>query len=101
MPQSILGGATVAVIALTSLVQAAQGQNRDPTLLRRTDEMVKITRDPDATYNGVYVASGISTKCGLADYGYPNRAHSFAVIFPDDVATIAVTSVNFDADSLR
>ena len=101
MPQSILGGVTLAVIALTGLVPPAQGQKPDPTLLRRTDVMVKITKDPDATYNGIYVASGISTKCGLADYGYPNRAHSFAVIFPDDLATIAVTSVNFDADSLR
>ncbi len=44
--------------------------------------------------------TGVSTKCGLADYGYPHRRHSFAVLFPDNLATIAVTSVNFDADSL-
>jgi len=43
----------------------------------------------------------VSTKCGLADYGYPHRQNSFAVIFPDDSATGSVTSVNFDADTLK
>jgi hypothetical protein len=57
--------------------------------------------DPTAAYNGSYRASGISTKCGLADYGFPHRANSFAVVFPDDTGAKAVTSVNFDADTLR
>lgn len=60
---------------------------------------VTISGDPTAAHNGIYRAAGVSTKCGLADYGYPHRNNSFAVIFPDDTATIAVTSVNFDADT--
>ncbi|MEP7325657.1 MAG: hypothetical protein ABI836_06905 [Gemmatimonadota bacterium] len=100
MAQSILGTVTLAVIALTGLMLPAEAQRADSTMLRPTSVMVKITKDPNAAYNGIYTASGISTKCGLADYSYPHRMHSFAVIFPDDLATIAVTSVNFDADSL-
>lgn len=101
MPRSMLGGMTVCLIALTGVVAPARAQRPDSTLLRPTDVIVRITKDPNAAYNGTYRASGVSTKCGLADYGYPHRLNSFAVMFPDDTNTIAVTSVNFDADTLR
>ena len=101
MPRSMLGRMTVCLIALTGVVAPAKAQRPDSTLLRPTVVMVKISKDPDAAYNGTYRASGVSTKCGLADYGYPHRLNSFAVMFPDDTATIAVTSVNFDADTLK
>jgi hypothetical protein len=92
---------TVCLIALTGVVPPAKAQGPDGTLLRPTAVIVKISNDPVADYNGVYRASGVSTKCGLADYGYPHRLNSFAVMFPDDTTTIAVTSVNFDADTLK
>lgn len=101
MPRSILGRLTVCLIALTGVVAPAKAQRPDSTMLRPTVVIVKISNDPDAVYNGVYRATGVSTKCGLADYGYPHRLNSFAVMFPDDTATIAVTSVNFDADTLK
>jgi hypothetical protein len=91
--------ATVAILTL-AVARPAAAQKPDSTLLRPTRVVVTIANDPDPTTNGTYRASGISTKCGLADYGYPHRGNSFAVIFPDDTATIAVTSVNFDADTL-
>ena len=90
---------TLVALALPGLAVPARAQ-RDSTLLRPTRVIVRISNDPDALYNNVYRATGISTKCGLADYGYPHRAHSFAVMFPDDTTTIDVTSVNFDADTL-
>lgn len=97
----MLGRMTLGLIALTCLAVPVEAQGSDSTLLRPTVVTVRITRDPDAAYNGVFHASGVSTKCGLADYGYPHRQNSFAVMFPDDTATIAVTSVNFDADTLK
>ena len=100
MPQAMLARMTVCLIALTGVVSPAKAQSRDSTLLRPTVVIVKIANDPAADYNGTFRASGVSTKCGLADYGYPHRRNSFAVMFPDDTATIAVTSVNFDADTL-
>jgi hypothetical protein len=87
-------------MGLIGAAAPAQGQRPDSTLLRPTTVTVKISNDPTTAYNGTYTASGVSTKCGLADYGYPHRQNSFAVMFPDDTATIAVTSVNFDADTL-
>jgi hypothetical protein len=101
VPRSTLGRLTVCLIALTGVVGPARAQRPDSTLLRPTIVIVKIAKDADAVYNGTYRASGVSTKCGLADYGYPHRQNSFAVMFPDDTATIAVTSVNFDADTLK
>jgi hypothetical protein len=101
MRASIGARAALCLAGLTSAVAAAGAQPPDSTLLRPTTVVVKITNDPTAAYNGIYRASGISTKCGLADYGYPHRANSFAVMFPDDTGTKAVTSVNFDADTLR
>ena len=98
---SMLERTTLCLIALTGAAAPAEAQRPDSTLLRPTMVSVKISKDPDAAYNGVFRASGVSTKCGLADYGYPHRLHSFAVMFPDDTATIAVTSVNFDADTLK
>ena len=90
----------VTLAALVGLAVPVTAQRPDSTLLRPTSVTVSITNDPTALYNGIYQASGISTKCGLADYGYPHRANAFAVQFPDDTNTIAVTSVNFDADTL-
>ena len=101
MPRSMLGRMTVCLIALTGVVAPAKAQRPDSTLLRPTVVIVKISNDPDSDYNGAYRATGVSTKCGLADYGYPHRLSSFAVMFPDDTTTIAVTSVNFDADTLK
>lgn len=101
MQRSMLGPMTVCLIALTGMVAPARAQRPDSTLLRPVTVIVKISNDPTSDYNGIYRASGIATKCGLADYGYPHRLNSFAVIFPDDTATIAVTSVNFDADTLK
>lgn len=88
------------LLALVGLAAPVGAQRADSTTLRPTTVIVKILNDPDVVYNGVYRAAGISTKCGLADYGYPHRANSFAVMFPDDTNTIDVTSVNFDADTL-
>jgi hypothetical protein len=99
--RSILGRMTLSLIALTGVVAPAKAQRPDSTLLRPTVVIVKISKDPASNYNGTYRASGMSTKCGLADYGYPHRLNSFAVMFPDDTATMAVTSVNFDADTLK
>src|SRR3990167_5069953 len=101
VPRSMLGRMTVCLIALTLVVTPAKAQRPDSTLLRPTTVIVKISNDPNSDYNGTYRALGVSTKCGLADYGYPHRLISFAVMFPDDTTTIAVTSVNFDADTLK
>lgn len=93
---------TLTALALAGLAAPARAQ-RDSTMLRPTTVTVTIDQDPDATLNGVYrvQAGATSTKCGLADYGYPHRANSFAVMFPDDPTTpLQVTSVNFDADTL-
>lgn len=100
MPRSNPSCLTLAAIVVTGLAQPAHAQKPDSTLLRPTDVIVKIQKDPDASYNSIYVARGVSTKCGLADYGYPHRMHSFAVMFPDSTNLIQVTSVNFDTDSL-
>lgn len=101
MTRSLPQCLTVGVIALTGVIAPARAQGPDSTRLRPTVVVVKISNDPTAEYNGTYRASGTSTKCGLADYGYPHRRDSFAVMFPDDTNTIAVTSVNFDADTLK
>ena len=101
MPRSMTAGVTVCLISLTGVFSPASAQRPDSTLLRPTVVIVTISNDPTAGYNGTYRASGISTKCGLADYGFPHRLNSFAVMFPDDTATLAVTSVNFDADTLK
>ena len=102
MAQSMLGRMTVCLIALTGVVAPAKAQRPDSTLLRPTVVIVKISNDPDSDYNGAYRASGVSTKCGLADYGYPHRMNSFAVEFPDDpsAAPMEVSGVTFDADTL-
>ena len=99
--QSMHAHLILGFIAVSGLAARASGQKPDSTALRPTTVIVKIAKDPTPEYNGVYRASGISTKCGLADYGFPHRLNSFAVLFPDDTATIAVTSVNFDADTLK
>ena len=99
MSRSVVLSVALTAVALATSAAPARAQ-KDSTRLRPTRVTVQIDSDPTAAYNGSYSASGISTKCGLADYGYPHRLNSFAVMFPDDTATIAVTSVNFDADTL-
>ena len=101
MPRWILAGMTVCVIVLTGLVAPVKAQRPDSTMLRPTVVLVKISNDPFSDYNGTYRASGVSTKCGLADYGSPHRSNSFAVTFPDDTNTTAVPEVTFDADTLK
>lgn len=101
MARTMPGHMTVCLVFLTGVAGPVKAQRPDSTLLRPTVVIVKISKDPTSVYNGTYRASGTSTKCGLADYGYPHRLNSFAVMFPDDTATIAVTSVNFDADTLK
>jgi hypothetical protein len=85
---------------LAAITHPAAAQKSDSTLLRPTQVTVRITNDVTTLYNRSYSAGNISTKCGLADYGYPHRKHSFAVMFPDTTAIMEVTSVNFDSDSL-
>lgn len=96
---------TAAIGAITALLVAgslgpASAQAPDSTLLRPTEVTLKVSNDPHL--NGVYRSSGVSTKCGLADYGYPHRANSFAVEFPDDpsASPMEVAGVTFDADTL-
>ena len=96
---------TTAIGAITALLMAgslgrAAAQAPDSTLLRPTEVTVKVSNDP--YLNGVYRSAGVSTKCGLADYGYPHRANSFAVEFPDDPSAtpMEVAGVTFDADTL-
>ena len=96
---------TSAIGAITALLLAgslgrASAQAPDSTLLRPTEVTLKVSNDP--YLNGVYRSSGVSTKCGLADYGYPHRANAFAVEFPDDPSAtpMEVAGVTFDADTL-
>ena len=96
---------TAAIGAITALLIAgslgrASAQAPDSTLLRPTEVTLKVSNDPHL--NGTYHSRGISTKCGLADYGYPHRANAFAVDFPDDpsAAPMEVAGVTFDADTL-
>jgi hypothetical protein len=100
MPHPIPCRIMLATILAAGLVRPALAQKPDSTLVRPTTVTVKISNDVTALYNGQYVAQEVSTKCGLADYGYPHRKHSFAVMFPDGTNAIPVTSVNFDTDSL-
>ena len=89
---------TALVLAPVALPVVAQ---TDSTMLRATTVTVFINQDPEPSYNGVFRAQSISNKCGLADYGAPHRANSFAVRFPDDgTIPLAVTTVSFDADTL-
>ena len=94
--------AVTSMVALLSsgALTGAAAQAPDSTLLRPTEVTVRVSNDPRLT--GAYRSSGVSTKCGLADYGYPHRAHSFAVEFPDDPSAtpMEVAGVTFDADTL-
>ena len=97
--------ATSAAISIVALLgggapAGAQAQAPDSTLLRPAEVTLTVSNDPHLS--GVYRSSGIATKCGLADYGYPHRTNSFAVEFPDDPSAtpMEVSSVTFDADTL-
>lgn len=91
---------TIAVLLAGAAVTGAQAQAPDSTLLRPTEVTLEVSNDPQLS--GVYRSSGVSTKCGLADYGYPHRVNSFAVEFPDDPSAtpMEVNGVTFDADTL-
>ena len=91
---------SIAALLAGGVLAGAKAQAPDSTLLRPTDVTLTVSNDPQLS--GVYKSSGISTKCGLADYGYPHRMNSFAVAFPDDPSAtpLEVSSVTFDADSL-
>ena len=98
---SARSGVTLIVTLLAGgSLAGAEAQAPDSTLLRPTEVTLKVSNDPHLT--GVYRSSGVSTKCGLADYGYPHRANSFAVEFPDDpsASPMEVAGVTFDADTL-
>jgi hypothetical protein len=79
---------------------SAHAQAPDSTLQRPTAVTLTVSNDPHLS--GVYRSSGVSTKCGLADYGFPHRMNSFAVEFPDDPSAtpMEVSGVTFDADTL-
>ncbi len=90
----------IMILLAGAAVTGANAQAPDSTLLRPADVTLTVSNDPHLS--GVYRSSGIVTKCGLADYGYPHRASSFAVEFPNDPSTtpMEVRSVTFDADTL-
>jgi hypothetical protein len=92
--------ATLTAALLASGALGAEAQAPDSTLLRPTEVTLTVSNDPQL--EGVYRSSGTSTKCGLADYGYPHRTNSFAVEFPDDLSAtpMEVRGVTFDADTL-
>ena len=91
---------SIAVVLTSGTLARAEAQTPDSTLLRPTE--VHLTVSNDTRLDGVYRSVGVSTKCGLAAYGYPHRTNSFAVEFPDDPssAPMEVSSVTFDADTL-
>ena len=98
---SVRSAATsIAALLAGGVLAGVEAQAPDSTLLRPTDVTLTVSNDPQL--NGVYKSSGISTKCGLADYGYPHRMNSFAVEFPDDPSAtpMEVSAVSFDADTL-
>jgi hypothetical protein len=90
----------IVVLLAGGALAAAEAQAPDSTLLRPTEVTARVSNDPHL--NGTYRSRGVSTKCGLADYGYPHRANSFAVEFPDDPSAtpMEVAGVTFDADTL-
>lgn len=94
-------GTWIAALLAGGVLTGAQAQAPDSTLQRPTEVTLTVSNDPPL--NGVYRSSGISTKCGLADYGMPHRKQSFAVEFPYDPPSTGleeVSSVTFDADTL-
>lgn len=91
---------SIAALIVVGAIGRAAAQAPDGTLLRPMEVTLRVSNDP--RLNGVYRSSGIATKCGLADYGYPHRTSSFAVEFPDDPSAtpMEVNGVTFDADTL-
>ena len=100
MPSRRTDTISIALLLAGGALTAADAQAPDSTMLRPTEVTLTVSNDPHL--NGVYRSSGISTKCGLADYGYPHRMNSFAVEFPDDPSAtpMEVSGVTFDADTL-
>jgi hypothetical protein len=92
--------AWITAVLVGTAVTGAEVQRPDSTLLRPAEVSLTVSNDPYLTR--VYRSSGIATKCGLADSGYPRRAASFAVEFPDDPSArpMEVSGVPFDADAL-
>lgn len=73
-------------------------QSGDSPYRRQTAVTVIITND--RLYSGEYVAQGVSRVCGKMDLGFPHRARSFTVEFPDDEPDLKVRSVSFNSDTL-
>jgi hypothetical protein len=98
MPRSTI--LSIAALLAGGALVRTHAQAPDSTLLRPTEVTLEVSNDPHLS--GRYRSVGVSTKCGLADYGYPHRTHSFAVEFPDDPSArpMEVSSVTFDADTL-
>lgn len=90
---------SIAALLASGALAGVGAQAPDRTLLRPTEVTLTVSNDP--RLSGVYRSSGTSTKCGLADYGFPHRLNSFAVEFPDDpTARPMEVRVTFDADTL-
>ena len=100
MPSRRLTALAIAFLLAGGARTGVEAQAPDSTMLRPTEVTLRVSNDPHL--NGVYRSAGISTKCGLADYGYPHRMNSFAVEFPDDPSAtpMEVSGVTFDADTL-
>ena len=75
-----------------------EAQSGDSPYLRPTTVTVIITND--RLYSGQYSAQGVSRVCGKMDLGFPHRARSFTVEFPDDEPDLKVRSVSFNSDTL-
>jgi hypothetical protein len=89
----------IALLAVPSLAAAVSvAQADDTTTLLPTQVTVTIANSPH--YSGTFSAQGISRICGKVDLGYPNRANSFTVEFPDDETDLQVRALSFDAESL-
>jgi hypothetical protein len=91
----------VATLVATALAttRPAEGQGSDSEHLRPMS--VTVTIENDRLYSGTYTASGIATVCGRVTLGYPDRARSFTIEFPDaDNTGLKVQSVSFDAKDL-
>lgn len=93
-----IAAATLAALALGGTLSKAEAQTRDTTTQRPTDVTLTISNDP--FFSGVYHTSDTSRVCGKMDLGYPHRANSFHVEFPNNNPDLPVGGLSFDADTL-
>jgi len=78
--------------------RAASASQVPGPALHPTD--VTLTVSNSTYYSGNYQASGNSRFCETVTLGYPHRAESFTVEFPDDEIDLPVRTLSFDADTL-